>query len=218
MKKISAADLCYCLRPTPFGSVVVMWSRCQGRPGIRSVVLSKPGEAAAGRVDTGYPDAVSASCAEIDAMADQMVAFLSGADIRFSLDLARLDFCTGFQRRVLLAEYGIPRGKVSTYAEIARFLGNVKAARAVGAALAHNPFPLMIPCHRAIRADGTLGGFQGGVAMKRRLLEMEGVPFTPAGRVAAGEACHYWDAPKPDCAPPTQVLGEGRRRPGELGR
>ena len=67
-----------------------------------------------------------------------------------------------------------------------RHIGNARGARAVGTALAHNPFPIIVPCHRAIRTDGTLGGFQGGIAMKRALLEMEGVLFDGADRVMAG--------------------------------
>jgi len=54
----------------------------------------------------------------------------------------------------------------------------------VGRALATNPFPLVIPCHRAVRSDGSLGGYQGGIGMKRKLLEMEGVQFKPSGKVA----------------------------------
>jgi len=54
-------------------------------------------------------------------------------------------------------------------------LGKPNAARAVGAALAANPFPLIIPCHRVIRADGSLGGYQGGLKMKQALLRIEGV-------------------------------------------
>lgn len=53
----------------------------------------------------------------------------------------------------------------------------------MGGALARNPFPILIPCHRAIRSDGTLGGYQGGVAMKRALLEIEGVDITVNGKV-----------------------------------
>ena len=120
-------------------------------------------------------------------VADQVVAFLAGEDIRFSLDIARLDLCSTFQQKVLRAEYGIPRGRVSTYQRIARHLGNPNGARAVGAALAHNPFPIIIPCHRAIRSDGTLGGYQGGLGMKRALLAMEGVRFDSKGRLLAGE-------------------------------
>jgi len=76
-----------------------------------------------------------------------------------------------------------PRGYVSTYGRIARHIGSPRASRAVGSAFAGNPFPLVIPCHRALRSDGRLGGFQAGLAMKRRLLEMEGVRFREDGRV-----------------------------------
>ena len=92
-----------------------------------------------------------------------------------------------FEQGVLRAEHGIPRGKVSTYQRIARHLGSAQAARAVGTALAHNPFPIIVPCHRAIRSDGTLGGFQGGVEMKRVLLEMEGGLIDGSGRVVPRE-------------------------------
>jgi methylated-DNA-[protein]-cysteine S-methyltransferase len=192
MKKINIAGLSYCLRTTPFGPIAVMWSIYLGCPKISRVLLVfKSGGSANLPVETSYPDAISASCSEIDAVANQMVAFLTGADIRFSLDLARLDLCNEFQRRVLYAEHGIPRGKVSTYARIACYLGKAKAARAVGSALANNPFPLIIPCHRAIRSDGTLGGFQGGINMKRTLLEMGGVPFNAQGRVVKEESFFY---------------------------
>jgi methylated-DNA-[protein]-cysteine S-methyltransferase len=64
---------------------------------------------------------------------------------------------------------------VTTYGRLARHLGAPRASRAAGRALATNPFPIVIPCHRAVRSDGSLGGYQGGVEMKARLLEMEGV-------------------------------------------
>ena len=102
-----------------------------------------------------------------------------------------LERCPPFQRQVLLAESGIPRGWVSTYGRIANHIGVPKGARAVGNALARNPFPLIIPCHRAVRADGSLGGFQGGPEMKRALLEMEGVEFLPTGRVSPARI-YYW--------------------------
>ena len=108
--------------------------------------------------------------------------FLTGVDIRFNLDRLRLDQCTPFQQKVLQAEYGIPRGKISTYKRIAKHIGNPKAARAEGNALGSNPFPLVIPCHRAVRSDGTLGGYLGGLEMKQELLRMEGVNVTD-GRV-----------------------------------
>lgn len=79
-----------------------------------------------------------------------------------------------FQRRVLEEVRRIPYGAVRTYKEVARSIGSPKAARAVGQALNHNPVPILIPCHRVIRSDGTLGGFSRGVELKRWLLSLEG--------------------------------------------
>jgi methylated-DNA-[protein]-cysteine S-methyltransferase len=103
------------------------------------------------------------------------VLFLSGENIKFKLGLLDFERCSDFQKKVLLTEYGIPRGYISTYGRIAGFIGKPLSARAVGRALATNPFPILIPCHRAVRSDGSLGGYQGGKEMKQRLLEMEGI-------------------------------------------
>ncbi len=67
----------------------------------------------------------------------------------------------------------IPPGETVTYAEVARCVGRPGAARAVGAAMARNPFPPLIPCYRVVGADGSLRGYAGGLALKRRLLELE---------------------------------------------
>ena len=89
------------------------------------------------------------------------------------LDLSRL---TPFQREVLLEVARLPRGSVATYAEIAGRIGRPTAYRAVGNALGINPMPVVIPCHRVVGGDG-IGGFGGGLAVKRRLLANEGVTF-----------------------------------------
>jgi methylated-DNA-[protein]-cysteine S-methyltransferase len=183
MNKIETPQAFHCLRETPFGPVAVLWSVYQGEPKIRRVLISKSGVSAKHAVKTSFPDSIPSSCSEIDAIANKISAFLNGDDIRFSLDMIRLDLCSKFQQEVLAAEYGIPRGSVSTYQRIAKHLGNVDAARAVGGALANNPFPIIIPCHRAIRSDGTLGGYQGGLEMKRTLLKMEGVFLDALGRI-----------------------------------
>jgi AraC family transcriptional regulator of adaptative response/methylated-DNA-[protein]-cysteine methyltransferase len=80
---------------------------------------------------------------------------------------------TAFQRRVWQALRAIPRGRTRTYGEIARAIGRPRAARAVGAACAANPVAVLVPCHRAVRGDGGLGGYAYGVARKRALLARE---------------------------------------------
>jgi methylated-DNA-[protein]-cysteine S-methyltransferase len=187
MNKTETPETFYCLRETRFGPVAVIWSVYRGKPKIRRVSLSKPGVPAKHVVKTSFPDSISSSCAEIDAVANKILAFLKGNDVRFSLGMIRLDLCSKFQQEVLRAEHGIPRGRVSTYQRIAKHLGSDNAARAVGGALANNPFPIIIPCHRAIRSDGKLGGYQGGLEMKRTLLKMEGVFFNASGHVITDE-------------------------------
>ena len=83
---------------------------------------------------------------------------------------------TAFQRKVWAAIAKIPRGRVLTYAQLARKIGKPRAARAVANACAANPNAPRVPCHRVIRSDGGLGGYsgRGGVAAKRRLLKGEG--------------------------------------------
>jgi len=79
-----------------------------------------------------------------------------------------------FSRRLLAACATIPWGDTRSYGQLAAQVGLPGAARAVGQALGRNPVPILIPCHRVIRADGSLGGFGAGLEMKRRLLELEG--------------------------------------------
>ena len=85
-----------------------------------------------------------------------------------------------FARGVLEACHSIPFGQTRTYAELASAAGSPRAARAVGQVMAHNRRPLIVPCHRVVASNGSLGGFGGGLAMKRWLLELEGV-IIPAG-------------------------------------
>jgi len=187
MEKPRTAQQSYYLRETPYGPVALLWSIHRGKPGIFRILISRPEVTTRQQVETLFPDSVPSSCVEVDLVADGIAAFLIGEDIRFSLDIARMDRCSPFQERVLRAEHAIPRGRVATYQGIARRIGSPRGARAVGTALAGNPFPIMIPCHRAVRSDGTFGGYQGGLKMKQSLLEMECVAFNAAGRVAAEE-------------------------------
>lgn len=100
-------------------------------------------------------------------------AVVNGKDI---LVMPPLDWsgATDFQRAVWTKLLEIPRGKVWTYAELARQVGKRGAARAVGAACGANPIPVLVPCHRVVAANGRLGGYSAGVKWKRRLLKKEG--------------------------------------------
>jgi methylated-DNA-[protein]-cysteine S-methyltransferase len=178
------------VRKTCFGPAVILWETRSDKPMVRQILISRPGQPAEINLKEQFPDSIPSSCGLIDDLAGRIAAFLDGADVRFALEHVRLDLCPPFQRRVLLAEYGIPRGSVSTYRRIAAHLGVPKGARAVGNALATNPFPIVIPCHRAIRSDGALGGYQGGLAMKRALLEQEGVAIDERDKVVSPRLCY----------------------------
>lgn len=173
-----------CFFPTSFGPMAIVWSLHAGKPGILQVVLSRPSITAGCIARGASPGMVESSCPEVDGVVEGIRACLAGENVPLSLDAVRMDLLGGFQQRVLRAEHAVPRGSVSTYGRIAAHLGVPGGARAVGTALATNPFPIIVPCHRAIRSDGTLGGFQGGLHMKRALLLLEGVSFTDRGRVA----------------------------------
>jgi methylated-DNA-[protein]-cysteine S-methyltransferase len=178
------------VRKTRFGPAVILWETRSDKPMVRQILLSRPGLLAQTALKEQFPDSVPSSCRLIDDLAGRIAAFLDGADVRFALEQVRLDLCPPFQQRVLLAEYGIPRGSVSTYGRIAVHLGIPGGARAVGNGLATNPFPIVIPCHRAIRYDSTLGGYQGGFAMKRALLEQEGVTIDERDKVVSPRLCY----------------------------
>ncbi|HTZ87715.1 MAG TPA: methylated-DNA--[protein]-cysteine S-methyltransferase [Solirubrobacteraceae bacterium] len=114
----------------------------------------------------------------IQAAIAQIVALLDGQRLdlhEIALDQDGLD---DFRRAVYAAARKTGPGKTITYGQIARAIGAPESAREVGAALGSNPFPIVVPCHRVLAADGTLHGFSapGGIQTKRRMLEIEGAP------------------------------------------
>jgi methylated-DNA-[protein]-cysteine S-methyltransferase len=106
----------------------------------------------------------------------QLEDYLTGKRASFDLSVD-MRFLTDFQRSVLRAVMKVPRGEVITYGALARVIGRPQAARAVGQALGSNPIPIVIPCHRVLASDGSLGGYsgRGGVRTKADLLRLEGV-------------------------------------------
>jgi methylated-DNA-[protein]-cysteine S-methyltransferase len=173
----------YVLLPSAFGTVGLVWQETDQGPQVQRLFLPSAQTPTEELVRASFAHARRQSCPAIAELGVRLQSFLAGEAVAFALDAIALERCSAFQQRVLLAEHQIPRGWVSTYQRIARHLGLPGGARAVGGALARNPFPLIIPCHRAISAHGELGGFQGGLPMKRALLKLEGIEFSPAGRV-----------------------------------
>ena len=107
-------------------------------------------------------------------VARQLDEYFAGS--RASFDLALAPAGTPFQRRVWAEVARIPAGTTVTYGELARRVGRPGAARAVGAAVGHNPVSIVVPCHRVVGSDGALTGYAGGIARKAFLLALEGAP------------------------------------------
>jgi methylated-DNA-[protein]-cysteine S-methyltransferase len=112
--------------------------------------------------------------AELDAVRRELDLYFEGKLERFDLPLD-WSLSDGFRLRVQRAIARIPYGQTRSYTEVATKAGNERAVRAAGTACGSNPIPLVVPCHRVLRTGGALGGYGGGLPMKRALLEMEGV-------------------------------------------
>jgi methylated-DNA-[protein]-cysteine S-methyltransferase len=110
--------------------------------------------------------------ARLDAAARELDEYFAGHRHRFDLPLD-WQLAHGFRRTVLTHLPDIGYGRTASYAAVAQLAGNPKAVRAVGTACATNPLPVVVPCHRVVRSDGSLGGYLGGVDAKRFLLTLE---------------------------------------------
>ena len=146
------------LVPSPFGAIIVMVDDDAALTEIRLDGEQRNGPRDAKRC--------SAACA-------QLTEYFAGKRREFDLQLAPRG--TPFQQRVWRALRAIPFGVVRTYGDVARDIGQPKAVRAVGQANGRNPLPIVVPCHRVIAGDGTIGGYSGGLNVKHRLLALEGV-------------------------------------------
>ena len=137
--------------------------------GVTSIDLSSSDRAA--RQQPAGEDGGAASIVE-EARA-QLLSYLDGTRREFSFSV---DYSAGtpFQRKVWKAITRIPYGRVRSYQWVAMRVGGKQYARAVGMALGANPVPIVVPCHRIISHDGSLGGFSCGLPLKRRLLSLEG--------------------------------------------
>ncbi len=142
--------------------------------GAARVILPNPkGEAQRGSLSHRAAHDAPADARGHAALAEREIrAYLAGRLRTFTVPLDLADL-TAFQRAVLEGQCRVPYGRTGTYGDLAARIGRPKAARAVGGALGRNPVPLLVPCHRTVAAGGGLGGFGGGLALKRRLLALE---------------------------------------------
>jgi methylated-DNA-[protein]-cysteine S-methyltransferase len=133
---------------------------------------AEPSPAELGRIVRAYGPGILPDSRRADPVARELDQYFAGKRRRFDLavDLSPL---TTFQRRVLAATAAVEFGAVSTYAKVAGRAGSAKGARAAGQALGSNPIPIVVPCHRILASDGTLGGYSGGLDAKRKLLSFE---------------------------------------------
>jgi len=145
------------LLPSIFGTFGIVWKNTEDRPKVQRVFLPNAKSRLINRIHADFAGSKAASCESVLELSEQIQRFLKGEPVKFELEIVALETCSSFQRKVLLAEYGIPRGWISTYGRISKSLGIAKGARAVGRVLSRNPFPIIIPCHRAIRSNGELG-------------------------------------------------------------
>lgn len=159
----------FCKFDTPFGPGCLVWEEKV----IHRVFLHSPDLSAERRMQRNY-HCPEERCSSFARDTSAKLTRLAGG---FHCDVSRkfLDFgsISEFKKAVLNTLNGIPRGQTVSYGELARNAGFPRTARAVGNALSSNPFPLIIPCHRVIRADGVVGSYQGGTVMKGYLLKAE---------------------------------------------
>lgn len=148
--------LCYDIFLSPIGRLFLIfaWKRLTG------VSFCKP------------PDIPLRKGAATKRFLLELDSYFKGENCRFTQEIVMLSG-TDFERQVWLALAGIPFGETRTYKWVAEKVGNPGAVRAVGRALSKNPVPIIIPCHRVIESDGSLGGYSSGAHRKRRLLELE---------------------------------------------
>jgi methylated-DNA-[protein]-cysteine S-methyltransferase len=173
---------------TPIGTCGVAWSDA----GLTRLHLpEQDGDATRARLVAKMPEAGEMASAKLtppwvkDAMA-RVREHLGGKPqelTRIPLDLSRL---TPFTAKVLRAAQAVPAGRTATYGELAGIAGSPGASRAVGRAMATNPFPVIVPCHRVVAAGGGAGGFSayGGLVTKEKILALEGGTLARVGRAA----------------------------------
>ncbi len=157
------------MEDTPVGVIGL----AAGEKGLRRLDFVKNEAIFVERLFDRYGDRPILRSDDLDDVRRAMDRYFAGKRLDFDLRVDLSDVA-GFSRKVLRETARIPVGKVLTYTEVAARAGNPRASRAAGNALHHNPVAIVVPCHRVLRSDGSLGGYGGGLHVKEWLLEHEG--------------------------------------------
>ncbi len=162
-------DVAYRVVDSPFGALLVAATAA----GVVRVAFEAEGHRAvlADLAATLSPRVLE-SPARLDDVARQLEEYFAGRRRAFELSVD-LRLARGFRRQVLEHLRTIDYGRTETYAQAAAGAGNPTAVRAAASACSHNPLPIVVPCHRIVRSDGTIGRYLAGTAVKAALLEME---------------------------------------------
>jgi len=169
-------DVGYTTTDSPFGPLLIAATR-QGL--VRLAFAREDHDAVLARLAERVSPRVLRAPARLDGVRRQLDEYFAGTRQEFALAVD-LRLSSGYRRTVLDHLRVLPYGRTETYTEVARATASPRAVRAVGSACATNPVPVVVPCHRVLRSDGSLGGYVGGLEVKTGLLALE------AGAAAEG--------------------------------
>ncbi|GHE37954.1 methylated-DNA--protein-cysteine methyltransferase [Streptosporangium violaceochromogenes] len=168
-ERAGVLDVAYRTADTPVGSLLLA---ATGEGLVRVAYAREDHDRVLAQLAADVSPRVLRAPARLDTAAREIEEYFAGRrrlfDLRLDLRLAR-----GFRRTVLSHLTEIGYGTTASYAALARAAGSPRAVRAAGTACATNPLPIVLPCHRVVRSDGTAGGYVGGAEVKRALLDLE---------------------------------------------
>lgn len=173
----------YAVVSSPVGPVTVV----EGERGVIAVEFGAPSaEALGARLAAGLGEQVELEKRARLRATTEIAEYFRSRRRTFGVPID-LSLANDFQRRVLQRLARVGFGQLTTYGELAKSVGKPGAARAVGVAMAKNPLPILVPCHRVVASNGSLGGFSGGLEVKRRLHRHEGIEELGGGWVTRRE-------------------------------
>jgi methylated-DNA-[protein]-cysteine S-methyltransferase len=168
-ERAGVLDVAYRTLDTPVGTLLLA---ATGQGLVRVAFASEDHDLVLRQLADRVSPRVLRAPARLDAAARELDEYFAGRRSRFDLPLD-FQLSRGFRRAVLSHLTEIGYGTTASYAAVAAAAGNPKAVRAAATACATNPLPLVVPCHRVVRSDGTIGGYAGGVDVKKALLALE---------------------------------------------